>query len=208
MEIDNYLTLGAATESKVKIKGSVFIIHSYFVQNLDEAHLYLEGLKKKYFDATHICYALNLINNTVRYSDAGEPQGTAGIRILNAIQHFQLSDILVAVVRYFGGTKLGVGPLGKAYYECALSNLTEAPKIEKKKFIRLKIKINFDFIGNIYNILSSFESKITNTSYSEKGDTIKIEALVFIKKYSFLVEEIKNNSNGKASVERIEELYL
>jgi uncharacterized YigZ family protein len=208
MEIENYHTIGGPTESKIKIKGSVFISHSFPIHNLDEAHWLLEELKKKYFDATHICYALCLADKTIRYSDAGEPQGTAGIRIFNAINHFNLKNILIAVVRYFGGTKLGIGPLGKAYYECAFSNLNSASKIEMKKFVKVKIKTGFNFLGNLYNILSSCESKITNTVYSEEGDNVILDVFIISKIYPHLVEEINNGSNGKAFIEKLEELFF
>ncbi|MCB9247399.1 MAG: YigZ family protein [Ignavibacteriales bacterium] len=76
-----------------------------------------------------------------KYSDDGEPNGTAGLRIYNAINHFELNNVLVVVVRYFGGTKLGVGPLGKAYYNCALEVLDSSKKSNLLNLKKLKLNI-------------------------------------------------------------------
>lgn len=205
MSIGNYFTIQDIFETKLKQKGSVFNCYSYPLETLDEAHSILENLKIKNYDATHFCYALNLADNTFKYSDDGEPSGTAGIRIFKAIQHFNLKNILVVVIRYFGGTKLGIGPLGKAYYEAAFSNLCDAVKLEKKKYIHLKITADFDFIGSIYHILSLFESKIINTAY---GDSINLEIIILPKNYPLLAEGIKNCSNGKALIEKLSDLFI
>src|ERR1035437_8880518 len=111
------------TEAGIKEKGSAFTGQAYFMSDSDECVKKLNKIIKQFYDATHHCYCYKLNSGEAKYSDNGEPSGTAGIRILNAIEHFDLTDILVVVIRYFGGTKLGVGPLGKAYYESALNVL-------------------------------------------------------------------------------------
>ncbi|MDZ7765436.1 MAG: YigZ family protein [Melioribacteraceae bacterium] len=98
----------------------MFIGYAAPCKNDEEAEQILEGKKKQYYDATHNCYAYKILPESIKYLDDGEPSGTAGIRILNAIQHFDLTNLIVISTRYFGGTKLGVGPLGKAYYNSAL----------------------------------------------------------------------------------------
>jgi len=129
----------------------------------------LERIKKEFYDASHHCYAFKITDN-LKYSDAGEPSGTAGIRILNAIEHFELVNILVVVVRYFGGTKLGAGGLGRAYYDSALQALEEA-KI-KKKFLYQKIfiKLDFQFAQKVYHLFSDSEKKILNVNYDEEAE--------------------------------------
>ena len=98
-----------------------------------------------------LCFQIS--NGTVRYSDAGEPSGTAGIRIQNAIEHFNLSNLLIIVSRIFGGIKLGVGPLGKAYYQSAYNVLNDSKITTKQLFQKVTISSNFDHISLIHRIL-------------------------------------------------------
>ena len=205
MEYESFTTLKETTETKTQVKGSVFYCHSYPVQNPDEAHSILENLKGKYYDATHLCYALNLAGNKIRYSDSGEPSGTAGVKIFNAIRHFNLTNVLVVVIRYFGGTKLGIGPLGKAYYSAAYANLDAAVKLEKKKYIHLTITTGFEFTGSIYRLASLYDFKITDTSFS---DVVVMDVMVLPENYAKLVEELKNISNGKIQIKTVENLFF
>ena len=136
-KIENYKTIGSFNETTLKEKSSVFNAQAYPVENEEDALQIVEKTKKKYYDATHHCYAYKLTGNKIKYSDAGEPSGTAGIRILNAINHFNMQNILVIVIRYFGGTKLGVGPLGKAYYNSVIQTLKSSRIIEKKAYKKI-----------------------------------------------------------------------
>ncbi|MFI5238053.1 MAG: YigZ family protein, partial [Ignavibacteriales bacterium] len=111
------------------------------------------------------CFAYKLIDATIRYSDSGEPSGTAGVRILSAIDHFNLSNQLVVVTRYYGGIKLGVGPLGKAYYNAAHKILSESAIKTKTLLQKVLIKSEVNHINHIYKILSGSKSII-----SRKGD--------------------------------------
>ena len=120
---DKIKTIIKDSEFRFKEKGSVFIGLSFPINSEEDAESFLLSVRKKYYDATHHCYSYKLTDGTFKYSDAGEPNGTAGIRIYNAQNHFDLTGILTIIVRYFGGVKLGVGPLGKAYYETAYQNL-------------------------------------------------------------------------------------
>ena len=118
---------------EIKVKGSRFFGFAFPAENEEEIYHKLKRLKKEYYDASHHCYAYKLTDN-FKYSDAGEPSGTAGIRILNAIDHYDLVNILIVIVRYFGGTKLGAGNLGRTYYESAIKVLAKAD-IKKKYHI-------------------------------------------------------------------------
>jgi putative IMPACT (imprinted ancient) family translation regulator len=123
---DEIRTIDEFREVTATIKKSNFIAQVYSINSEEDFKSHLTKAKKKYYDASHHCYAYKLVNGNVRYSDAGEPNGTAGVRILNAIEHFNLVNQLVIVSRIFGGIKLGVGPLGKAYYESAIQVLSES----------------------------------------------------------------------------------
>ena len=119
--------------NKIKIKGSQFIGYAIKVISVQNAEEELSSIKKEHFDATHHCYAFKLNTGEEKYSDDGEPNGTAGVRILNAINHYNLTNIIIIVVRYFGGTKLGIGPLGKAYGDSAYDIAAKFKDFEQKK---------------------------------------------------------------------------
>ena len=118
-----------------------------------------------------------MINDVFKYSDDGEPNGTAGLRILNAIDHFQLLNVLVVVIRYFGGTKLGVGPLGKVYYNSAIGVLEKSVKIEKYFYYKIFVDVDFKQISSIHHIINNSEVKILNTKYA---DNVTFELVVKI----------------------------
>jgi uncharacterized YigZ family protein len=160
-------TIDEFKESTLVEKKSTFIARVYPADAEEKAKTCLTEIKKKYYDATHHCYAYRLADGSFRYSDAGEPSGTAGIRILNAIDHFELSNIIVIVTRYFGGIKLGVGPLGKAYYLASYEVLSESSIISKQLFQKAIIKSKFDKVSSIHKILTDHKSIIIESDYSE-----------------------------------------
>ena len=191
---DKILTIAGFTEKKLKEKGSQFIAQCFPVSNENEAAKLLSEIRKKYYDATHHCYAYRLFDGTFKYSDDGEPSRTAGIRILNAIDHFSLTNILVVVIRYFGGTKLGVGPLGKAYYNSALEGLEKAKIIEKYFYNKVYVSVDFSQISSIHHVINNFNVKILNTEYGEK---VTFEILVLLNDVDNfqdkLIDELKGN---------------
>ena len=196
-EIEKYKTIGNFHETILKVKSSVFNAQAFPVENEEDALQILETTKKKFYDATHHCYAYKLTGEKIKYSDAGEPSGTAGIRILNAINHFNLQNILVIVIRYFGGTKLGVGPLGKVYYNSAIQTLENSQIIEKRGFKKILIETELNQVNNIYHLVDEFNGKITKSDYS---DNLKFECLVSSDKAEQFQIKIKELSKGEAKI--------
>ena len=129
---DTYYEIGNSTEGLFKAKGSKFIAHAFNVRNEDDVKKHLEDLRKIYYDARHHCYSyvLNPDKSAFRINDDGEPSGSAGRPIHGQIQSFDLTNILVVVIRYFGGTKLGIPGLIEAYKESTKDALQKA-KITK-----------------------------------------------------------------------------
>ena len=167
MTITGIYTLKDESKAVYKEKNSEFIAYTFPVVNIEEFNQKLAGLKKEFYDARHHCYALKLKNGTSKYSDDGEPNGTAGIRIYNAIEHFKLTDAVVIVIRYFGGVKLGVGPLGKAYYAAAESAINSAVIIEKNPYYKLYIQTDINMISPLFNLLVRFNAHILEQDYIE-----------------------------------------
>jgi uncharacterized YigZ family protein len=144
--MDTYKTLKASVESPVyKVKGSKFISYAYPVESREAVDLILKDLREKHSKANHCCYAWRLGTEQVEYrhNDDGEPANSAGKPIYGQILSFELTDVLVAVIRYFGGTKLGVGGLIQAYRESARLSLEQASILRKE--IKLPFILEFEY---------------------------------------------------------------
>jgi len=162
-------TIETFNEFTFKEKGSSFIGQVFYNDNEEEVRRAITDVKKKYYDASHHCYAYKLLSDKIKYSDDREPKGTAGIRILNAIEHFELVNQLVVVIRYFGGTKLGVGPLGKAYHQCAVNVLQNSKITTKFLHQKVTIKFNLDYVSRIHGVLGNHKVTIENVNYEQSA---------------------------------------
>ncbi len=185
-------------ESVYKEKGSEFIAQILHIESIEDAEKILEKVRKKYFDATHHCFALKLVNGENKSSDDGEPKGTAGLRIQNAIEHFELTNVLVIVIRYFGGTKLGVGPLGKAYYQAAFQVISESRILQMNLYQRISVQIEFNFISQFHRFVNNFEGIIDNSEY---GNAALFNVLIKPALAEKFKTELLNISNGKALID-------
>ncbi|MCP5064763.1 MAG: YigZ family protein [Ignavibacteriae bacterium] len=185
------------TQNKLKEKGSSFLGYAVKVNSSEEAVEKLNEVKKEYYDATHHCYAYITLAGEEKYSDDGEPNGTAGIRIINAIKQFNLYDILVVVVRYYGGTKLGVGPLGKAYSTTVVELLDDATKFELEKYHKISIEYNFEDSSNIHYLINKHNAKNINPTFI-KSPIIEC----FLKPFEIdnLNEKLTNITKGRSNL--------
>lgn len=168
--MDTYKTISTPCIGEYKEKGSKFLAYAFAVLTENEIKAHLEHLKKEHFKARHHCYAyrLGLKGQQFRANDDGEPSGTAGYPILGQIDSFGLNNILVVVVRYFGGTKLGTSGLKTAYKEAARDALEQAEIIEK--IVEDQFTIIFDYAqtSDIMNYLKLENIAILETKYDEK----------------------------------------
>ncbi len=142
---DIYHTIEQPSQGLYKEKGSKFIAFAYPVYSEDEIKIRLDALKKEYFDARHHCYAWRLGADLLRFrsNDDGEPSGTAGKPILGQIQSTGLTNILIIVIRYFGGIKLGTSGLIHAYKTAAQDALQTATQVQR--FVTDTIQVEFDY---------------------------------------------------------------
>lgn len=191
-------------QSTLKEKGSEFIAQIYPIRHHDNFENLINSLRKKFYDASHHCYAYKLSNDSNKYSDDGEPSGTAGIRILNAIEHFNLSNVLVVVIRYFGGTKLGVGPLGKAYYSSAFQVIDESERIKMILMERIAIKLPPSFISNIYRIVSNLDGKVEQTGFEQ---FLEAEIIIPPKNIDSFENNLKEATNGNFELFRLSDPF-
>jgi uncharacterized YigZ family protein len=187
-------TIEKPGKASFKEKNSEFIAQIFHVESEQEVLDYLQSIKKRYYDASHHCFAYKFRDGKFRYSDAGEPNGTAGIRIYNAIEHYGLADILLVVTRYFGGTKLGVGPLGKAYYEASGLVLSQAAIIEKKEFRHCTFSCSYDNMNQVYRILGNHQARNIQTDYAQG---VKINCDIEANRASEISKLLIDISNGE-----------
>jgi len=191
-----YKTITSTAESKITIKGSKFLGYAYPVESVEDIELILHDIRKKYYDATHHCYAWQLGNGqemTFRYNDDGEPSGTAGKPIYGAIQRLDLTNVLVVSIRFYGGTKLGTGGLIRAYGQSA-SDTLDATKIKT-----VEVGDTIEFIAsyeqhplimrvvNQYHLISFDQQFAENVSLTVEVDETTTQKLL---------EDVKNATNG------------
>ena len=196
-DIDKYYTIKEKTEAEIKIKGSKFIGYAAPAKTKEAALIALEQVRAKHFDATHNCFAYQIgwDCNEFRASDDGEPSGSAGKPILLTIQKYEYSDIIVVVTRYFGGTKLGVGGLVRAYSDAAEEVLKLCEKQIVNRTKAVKINCRYEEISLIKRILSE-----TAISFQEEyTDTIEIIADIPISKTENFIKQISASTNTKAN---------
>lgn len=199
-------TIKVLTEFRFKEKGSLFIGQAFPVESEDEFFETLNNIKKEFYDATHHCYAFKLFDDKFKYSDDGEPSGTAGIRILNAIQHFDLVNVGVVSIRYYGGTKLGVGPLGKSYYFSAAETLKTAKIFQKEKYSLIKIFYKFEHTNLVHHFISTFHARIEKNLF--ENNLPVITCFIKFEDQEKFIDCLINSSNAEISLKKIEELYL
>ena len=169
--MDTYKTIASSVQEVIfKEKSSKFLGYAFPVTSEEEIKAHLEEVKKAHFSARHWCYAWQLgygTNQRYRANDDGEPNNTAGIPIYGQIQSFELTNILVIVVRYFGGIKLGVGGLVQAYKTTAQLTLQEA-KIEEKLITEeLRIRFDYPLMNKVMRVVKEQNLNITQQLLTE-----------------------------------------
>lgn len=162
--MDTYLTISSVSEALYKDKGSKFYAFAYPVQTVEQIKEILAEKRKEYYDARHVCYAymLGYERNVFRANDDGEPSGTAGRPILGQINSSNLTDILIIVVRYFGGTLLGTSGLIQAYKTSAAEAIAAATieeRIVEKTFVS---KFGYQDLNAVMRIMKDFDLAIVN----------------------------------------------
>jgi uncharacterized YigZ family protein len=155
MTKDFFFTIKEAVTAEFKDRGSKFVAYTYPIHSVDEFKIHLNRLKKEHSKAVHHCFAyrLGVDGNNFRVSDDGEPSGTAGRPILGQIDSKELTDILIIVVRYFGGTLLGVPGLINAYKTSALMSLQGAVIIQKPVYVNYRLEFNYELMNDVMRII-------------------------------------------------------
>ena len=166
----SFRTISEPAEGLYKEKGSKFLAFAYPIQNENDIREHLDALRKTYFDARHHCYAwiLGPEKKHFRAADDGEPNHSAGDPILGQIRSRDLTDVLVVVVRYFGGIKLGVGGLITAYRAAAEDALHQAPVIEKEVYLPVVLVYDYAATPEVMRLVKEYDLTITGQQYEDR----------------------------------------
>ena len=164
-----FRTIEVPGEGFYKEKGSKFLGYVYPCSNVDEVKAHLERLKKENHGCVHVCYAycLGSKKEDFRYSDDGEPSNSAGAPIYGQIKSFDITNVLIAVVRYYGGTNLGVGGLINAYRTAAKGALENATIIEDEDRVEIEVSFTYEAMPFVMNVVKSSDCIILSQEFTE-----------------------------------------
>lgn len=164
---DSYLTIAEPAEAIYKERSSKFLAYAYPVESEEEVKLHLDRLRKEFFDATHHCYAYRLgaEGELFRANDDGEPSGTAGKPILGQLLSAQLTNCLVVVVRYFGGTKLGVSGLIQAYKESTAEVIAASQIVEKTVDCLFEVQFPYIAMNGVQRVVKEVAPRIDRQEF-------------------------------------------
>ena len=205
--MSSYKTLHDFGTDEIIIEKSSFIGYAKPIKTEEEAVEFINEIKKKHKDATHNVWAYTVgpTMNIQRYSDDGEPQGTAGIPTLEVIKKEDLRDVVVVVTRYFGVVKLGAGGLVRAYTKGAKVGLEAAKIIEKVMYKEVKIKVDYNQLGKVQNEIMNLGYFIKDTLYTDEVEIIVYAKLDDVEPLTTRMIDI---TSATANITLGEEFYL
>ena len=204
--LERYKTVYRGKEGEIIEKKSRFIATVRLVETEEEALAFIEEMKKKYWNATHNCFAyvIGERRECVRCSDDGEPSGTAGRPMLDVILGEDIYNVAVVVTRYFGGVLLGTGGLVRAYSKAVQEGLAASKVILKQKGIALKITTDYTGLGKIQYIAGERNIPVLDSEYTDK---VVMKLLVPVQDVGSVQKAITEGMNGRAGIEKDQELY-
>lgn len=177
--MNEYKTIIEAGTGEIVEKKSRFIGYVRHTESEEEALAFINEIRKKHYDARHNCFAycVDGEQQTQRFSDDGEPGGTAGKPILEVIKGNELCDVCIVVTRYFGGTLLGTGGLVRAYTDAAKACIENTQVLAKRRMIPMKLHTNYTDFGKIQYLLASEEIPILDSEY---GEDVCVHVEIFV----------------------------
>lgn len=202
----DFLAVKGRSESEIIIERSRFITTILGVSNYDEAMEFVLEIQKKYNTATHNCYAFisNSIGTEQRFSDDGEPQGTAGQPMLEVLKKKNLVNTAVVVTRYFGGVKLGAGGLVSAYTKCVAEGLNKA-KIKLNKFSKIvELMCDYSQLDLLNQQFKFLNAEVLNIDY---GNGVKVLIAIAVKGFSQFKDKVNDITQGQAVIKVVDKRY-
>jgi len=204
---DEFVTILENSTGEIVVKKSRFIASLFPVETEDAANEIIEGIRKKYWDATHNCYAyiVGTGNPIMRFSDDGEPSRTAGKPMLDILLAHRLTNVLAVVTRYFGGTLLGTGGLVKAYQGAVLEGLKNSKVITKQLGFKTSVITDYNLVGKLQHFAATENIAVLSCDYT---DIVNMTLLVPVTRADMLAKKITELTNGSASINITEQVYF
>ncbi len=203
--MEEYLTLAQSNCDEFTVKHSRFIGYAKPVQTQEEAVGFINEIKAKHWDAKHNVYAYILRDGQIkRYSDDGEPQGTAGIPVLDVLQKEGLTDCVVVVTRYFGGILLGGGGLVRAYSHAAKLAVDSARVIKMSLCVRAECECDYGFYGKLASLIPECGGAVESSDFT---DAVKVTFTLPQNLFASFNAKLIDVSFGKFEAKALEELY-
>lgn len=178
-----------------EISKSNFIAYAMGVDSVEQAVQFVADIRKKHFDATHNCYAY-IVDDKAKFSDDGEPQGTAGMLIFDCIKKQGLNKVCVVVTRYFGGIKLGAGGLVRAYGGACADVLQKAVKVDMRQCMIIDIATDYSLLKPLKRSLEG-KCKLLDTVYDAN---VTLTVLILSQSYDTITDIVVQNTLGKAKI--------
>lgn len=202
-----YLSVNGECRTRKTIEKSQFITTARHISSEEEAQNFIAEIRKKYADATHNCYAYvaDRLGNCLRFSDDGEPSGTAGMPILDVIRNKKLYETAVVVTRYFGGIKLGAGGLVRAYSGCASENLDATQKVLYEMCSQSEYTVAYQSVDLFFRFFSEKSADIIESRY--ENDVTFVVAVKKSQEQEINLSLI-NRLNGKVTIKKLKEYYF
>lgn len=202
--MDEYLVPTGYGEDEFTEKKSRFIGRAWLVETEEEALQKIQEMKKQHYDATHNCWAYIIRDGAMRFSDDGEPGGTAGNPMMQVLQREQLYNVVCVVTRYFGGVLLGAGGLVRAYTKGAKIAIDAAGKSMKRVWTVLYIPCPYNFYERVKLETESFDAVIRKTDF---GAEVELEVLIARDKTQEFIDKLTDMTAGTVEVMEIGQEY-
>ena len=203
--MESYVTVHHYASFEYEDRKSIFIGEALPVSTEEDALRFIDSIKKKYPDARHHVYAYVLRDNSImRFSDDGEPQGTAGMPVLDVIRKNGLTDIVLVVTRYFGGTLLGTGGLVKAYTSASVGAVQNAEIITYDIYVTLNFEVTYSDYQKLSPIFSEVGFRIGDTRYTDK---VVVTGSVRKSYCDTFVDKLIQSTSGRAKINIIDEKF-
>ncbi|CAN5833315.1 hypothetical protein BH23GEM6_BH23GEM6_17050 [soil metagenome] len=203
-----FQTLAGAARAETRVRGSTFHALAAPIRTEDDARVVLADVQREHSSATHHCSAWRLHGNIWRANDAGEPSGSAGAPILGVIDGAALSDCMVVVTRYYGGTKLGVGGLIRAYSDAAGLALVAAKRLRATPGVRARIRFSYQHTSAVMRMLERVGTFDVEHGYSIAGTEGEVSFTVPRQRAAELQEQLREATGGALSAELGEDRIL
>lgn len=194
-----FITIKENSYDEFVEKKSTFITHLVRVTSEEEAREFIQKMKKKHYDATHVCscYVVGDNNEITRANDDGEPSGTAGAPMLDVLVKNEMKNVCATVIRYFGGTKLGTGGLVRAYGGGVINALKNATLVERKDALEIRLELDYSLNGKIEYEIEKTNFIVNNLEYTDK---IIYTIYVMEEDYDSFQSWIANLTNGQFKI--------